>query len=233
MPRTLDHPTLFSSGGVRFHTHSTSLESVSTALSGPDTMSHSNSMDSLLHNSHSKPNSRPTKSKGQGSMVRKHRKDGGKVYDALAESASIMTDFSDTVRVNSDLTQSLNSDRTQSLNSDLTQSLPAKLTRHCKIEMDSSPPPRPSTATATTSTSKHRSNHTGESLGVAPSGKRPQGVEGGVSSEGDDKYCAAAGSEAGEKRAEAEQVGWLGGWGYSWLFRKLNSPILKEVSMQN
>lgn len=103
--------------------HSNSLNSISTAVSfdsNHNHLSHSNSMDSLLHSSHSKPST--AKSKGQSSFLK--RRDSGKVYDALTETSSIVTAFSDAVLENEGACG-------------VTESLPTKLANHTRIQTDS------------------------------------------------------------------------------------------------
>lgn len=78
---------------VTFRTHSSSLDSITTAVSfGTEhpSMSHSSSMDNLLSSK-----SNPTHP--SQSSFRRRKENSGKVYDALMETSSIVTAFSDAI----------------------------------------------------------------------------------------------------------------------------------------
>ena len=124
--------------------HSNSLNSISTAVSFNTEMSHSNSMDNLLRQ---KPhNTTGSKSKGHQSSFLK-RRDSGKVYDALVETSSIVTAFSDAIVENGGAYED-----------GITQSLPASLTHHTKIRTDSTHLGMSNGAVIGASSTAHRSN---------------------------------------------------------------------------
>ena len=92
-----------------FCARSSSLNSISTAVSfGSEGhfLAHSNSMDNLLHKKQSKSNT----VKSKCNPPSKKKKENGKVYDTLLDSASVVTAFSNYVTEKScgrDFTQSL------------------------------------------------------------------------------------------------------------------------------
>lgn len=141
--------------------HSNSLNSISTAVSfntEHNTLSHSNSMDNLLRQ---KPhNTTGSKSKSHQSSFLK-RRDSGKVYDALVETSSIVTAFSDAVMENGG-----------ACDDGVTQSLPTRLTHHTKICTDSAHLGMNNGVIIGTSTA-YRSNFHPSQQGSSPEGSTP------------------------------------------------------------
>jgi hypothetical protein len=106
-------------------------------------LAHSNSIDNLIHPK--LPNNAVPKSKGHQSSFLK-RRESGKVYDALTETSSIVTAFSDAIVENNG-----------AFDAEITVSLPAKLATHTQIQTASTPPGG-GTSYGSSGTADHRSN---------------------------------------------------------------------------
>lgn len=148
-------------------------------------------MDNLLRSSNSKPNA--AKSKGQSSFLK--RKDSGKVYDALVETSSIVTAFSETVLENDGAFE---------------QSQPAKLTNHTKIQTEDA---------SSNSAATHRSNlRNGETLEDPRTSSRArgkgssEGVSSGRRGEGDGfSHKFVSECDVSEEYQTQQVSGWEGG----------------------